>query len=72
MNFTGDFFLLKRIVETGIGQIALLTLGAGLDIFDLTELMIFVTVISLIIIIYTIATPSLRDEKEKDVDEVSW
>ncbi|AJG56849.1 MFS transporter [Bacillus cereus group sp. Bce033] len=71
-EFHGRFFSFKRIVETGIGQIALLTLGAGLDIFDLTELMIFVTVISLIIIIYTIAAPSLRDEKEKDVDEVSW
>lgn len=67
----GRFFSFKRVYETGIGQISLLTIGLGLDLLGLPNLMIVLGMFSLILVTYVVLVSFMKNKKKKKINEVA-
>ena len=61
----GRFFSFKRVYETGIGQISLLTIGLGLDLLGLPNLMIVLGMFSLILVTYVVLVSFMKNKKKR-------
>ncbi len=61
----GRFFAFKRVYETGIGQISLLTIGLGLDLLGLPNLMIVLGMFSLLLVTYVVLVSFMKNKKKK-------
>lgn len=66
-EFHGRFFSFNRVFQTGLGQISLLLIGAGLDGLGLPVMMLVLGMISFIVVIYVTTVIPL---KHKKIDQV--